>query len=149
MKTKFIILLLLFLSTLSFSQTFKEKRDKIKALKVAYITEKLDLTSEEAQKFWPVYNTYDDKQFEIRHQKGKSIMKKIEATGYDTLTEEEAKKLIVQIEANEEEMYEVKKKFIQDLQKVLPAKKIILLKKSEDEFNRKLLKQFRENHPKK
>ncbi|HWB63743.1 MAG TPA: hypothetical protein VG603_09555 [Chitinophagales bacterium] len=32
--------------------------DRIEALRVAYITQQLNLTPEEAQKFWPVYNAY-------------------------------------------------------------------------------------------
>lgn len=31
---------------------------KMKALKVAYVTRQLNLTPEEAEKFWPVYNNY-------------------------------------------------------------------------------------------
>lgn len=53
MKTTIKIVLFLFVTTFTFGQTPQEKKDKIKALKVAYITEKLDLTTEEAQKFWP------------------------------------------------------------------------------------------------
>jgi hypothetical protein len=45
----------------------KEKREKIKILKVTF--DNWDLTTREAEKFWPIYNTSDDKQFEIRHQK--------------------------------------------------------------------------------
>jgi len=54
---------------------FKEKREQIKAMKVAFLTTELDLTSSEAEKFWPLYNTYDDKQFELRHQKMKEYYK--------------------------------------------------------------------------
>jgi hypothetical protein len=46
----------------------KEKKRKLKSWKWLLTTE-LDLTTREAEKFWPIYNTFDDKQFEIRHQK--------------------------------------------------------------------------------
>ena len=70
MKTKIIYpILFLLISSFSFSQGFKEKKGKVKALKIAYITEELDLTTEEAQKFWPIYNAFDDKQSELRHEK--------------------------------------------------------------------------------
>jgi hypothetical protein len=36
------------------------RADKIQALKIAFITQKLQLTSDEAEKFWPVYNQYDN-----------------------------------------------------------------------------------------
>ena len=143
MKTKILIPILFLVSFISFSQNFKEKREKIKALKVAYITDELSLTTDEAQKFWPIYNTYDDKQFNLRHQKMRSIVNKFEDGGIDKLTDKEATSLVNQMEAIDEELYLIKKKFVNDLQTVISAKKIIKLKKTEDNFNRKLLKQFR------
>ena len=56
------ILTLIFVLFFSFSlsaQVNKESREKIKTLKIAYITEQLNLTAKEAQDFWPIYNTYD------------------------------------------------------------------------------------------
>ena len=141
---KILIVMVLIVANFSFAQGFKEKKEKIKALKVAYITEKLDFTTDEAQKFWPIYNTFDEKQFEIRHNKMKAIIKKIEESGMDNISEKEAQNLISQIENSEDELHNLKKKFMQDLQKVIPAKKIILLKKTEEEFNRKLLREFKE-----
>ena len=56
MKNKFIFpILFLLMASISFAQGFRDKKEKVKALKVAYITEQLDLTTEEAQKFWPIY----------------------------------------------------------------------------------------------
>lgn len=51
MKKIVTLIALILFSSLTFAQGFKEKREKIKALKVAYITEKLSLTSDEAQSF--------------------------------------------------------------------------------------------------
>lgn len=143
MRKKLTLLLILIVSV-SFAQGgMKEKKEKIKALKVAYITEKLDLTTEEAQKFWPVYNTFDDKQFEIRHNKMKSIVNQFENGGFESLSDKEALDLITKMDDYEDEMHALKKKFLKDLLKVLPPKKVIRLKKAEDEFNRKLLREFR------
>jgi hypothetical protein len=52
----------------------KRKREQIKVLKAAFFTE-IGFTTSEAEKFWPVYNTYDDKQFELRHQKNEILCK--------------------------------------------------------------------------
>jgi len=141
---KKITLLLIFIVSLSFAQGgMREKKEKIKALKIAYITEQLELTSDEAQKFWPVYNTFDDKQFELKHNKMKAIVNQFENGGIDKLTEKEASELITKMDDYEDEMHTLKKKYLKDLLKVLPAKKVIKLKKAEDEFNRKLLREFR------
>lgn len=36
-----------------------KRAEKVQALKIAFITQKLDLSTDEAQKFWPVYNRYE------------------------------------------------------------------------------------------
>ena len=143
MKKKLTLSVLLLFTALSFSQDFKEKREKIKALKVAYITEQLELTTDEAQKFWPIYNANEEKQFELRHKKMRSIINKFENGGLEKWSDKEATSLIDQVESIEDELHDYKKKYIKELKTVISAKKIIKLKKAEDEFNRKLMKQFR------
>ncbi|MQP52327.1 MULTISPECIES: sensor of ECF-type sigma factor [unclassified Flavobacterium] len=145
MKTKIIYpIVFLLISSLSFSQGFKDKKEKVKALKVAYITEQLDLTTEEAQKFWPIYNAFDDKQSELRHEKMRAILDRFEPENVEKLSEKEASTLLTQMESVEESLFALRKKFIKDLQGVISAKKIIKLKKAEEDFNRTLLRQIKE-----
>lgn len=145
MKARFIYpMLFLLISSLSFAQDFKERKEKVKALKVAFITEKLDLTTEEAQKFWPIYNVFDDNQSELRHEKMRAILNRFRPGKVDKLSEKEALSLLVQMEKIEEDLFNLRKKFIKDLQNVISAKKIIKLKKAEEDFNRELLKQMKE-----
>lgn len=35
-----------------------DKKDELEALRIAFITKQLDLSAAEAEKFWPVYNSY-------------------------------------------------------------------------------------------
>ena len=81
MKTNKILLVLIFLLSIhSFAQSqMEEKKEQIRALKVGFITTELALTTDEAAKFWPIYNAYDDKQFEIRHQKMKAFKQRMDA----------------------------------------------------------------------
>ena len=145
MKTKIILpIIFLLVTSLSFSQGFKEKREKVKALKVAYITEQLELTTDEAQKFWPIYNAFDEKQSELRHEKMRAILDRFKPGNVEKLSEKDASNSLAQMEKIEEDLFNLKKKFIKDLQGVISAKKIIKLKKAEEDFNRELLKQMRE-----
>ncbi|WP_291135442.1 sensor of ECF-type sigma factor [Flavobacterium sp. UBA7663] len=145
MKTKIIFpIIFLLVTSLSFSQGFKEKREKVKALKVAYITEQLELTTDEAQKFWPIYNAFDENQAELRHEKMRSILDRFKPGNVEKLSEKDASNSLAQMEKIEEDLFNLKKKFIKDLQGVISAKKIIKLKKAEEDFNRELLKQMRE-----
>lgn len=137
------LLFIFFLSISAFAQThFEEKKEQINALKVGFITKELALTSEEAIKFWPIYNAYDDRQFELRHQKMKAFKQRMD-TDLEKMSEKEAAVLLSQMESTENELFQMRKKFVANLKGVLPSVKIIQLKKAEEDFNRKLLQQYR------
>jgi Spy/CpxP family protein refolding chaperone len=125
-------------------ERFKQKKEQVKSLKVAYITNELNLTPDEAAKFWPLYNAFEDKQQEIRKQKMKAFMDRKDDNSIDKLSEKEAATMLSQMESTEEELYQLKKKFIANLKGVLPATKILKLKKAEEEFSKKLLQQYRD-----
>lgn len=145
MKPLKIIIVLLLLTSFNFyaqGDNMKEKREQIKTMKIAFLTTELDLSSTEAEKFWPIYNTFEEKEFELKHLKMRSFIKKYKESK-DKMSEKEASTLLNQIENNEEEIFVLRKKFIGNLKGILPASKIIRLKKSEEDFNRKLLMQYR------
>ncbi|MBP6424909.1 MAG: sensor of ECF-type sigma factor [Flavobacterium sp.] len=141
---KIVTSLLLFISFNFYAQgeKMKEKREQIKTMKIAFLTSELDLSVSEAEKFWPVYNAFEEKEFELKHLKMRSFIKRLR-DGKEKLNEKEAGVLLSQIENNEEEVFLLRKKFIGNLKGILPASKIIRLKKSEEDFNRKLLAQYR------
>lgn len=147
MKIKNILPILLFLVSFSFyaqSEKTDEKREKIKAYKVSFLTTELELTSNEAEKFWPIYNAFDDKQYELRHDKMKAYWRKLDDGNVNSISEKEAATLLSQIESTDKELFVLRQKYMVNLKKVLSPKKILKLKKSEDDFNRKLLKQYKE-----
>ena len=139
--------ILLITTTLSFSQNgrlLKQKKEQVKSIKVAYITNELNLTPDEATKFWPLYNEFEEKQNQIRREKLKAHLNRIDNADFDNLSEKEATTLLTQMESSEDELHLLRKKFIANLKNVLPATKILKLKKAEDGFNKKLLQQIRD-----
>lgn len=143
---KLFPILLLFVSFNFYAQSekMKEKREQIKSLKVAFLTTELDLTAKEAEKFWPIYNTFDDKQFDLRHQKMKVYMKRMNDGSLEKISGKEANTFLAQIESTEEELFLLRKKFMKSLKGIFPAVKILKLRKAEEDFNRKLLHQYRD-----
>lgn len=138
MKKTLLILLLLSLSISAFAQD-KDRYERIKALKIAFITERLDLTETEAQKFWPIYNAFEAENQKLRQQfRGRDGKGKI-----DGMSEQEAKTHLDKMMAVDTDKHQLKQQFVKDLLKVLPAKKIILLKATEDAFNRRMMEQFK------
>ena len=126
------------------AQTREESREKIKALKVAYLTEQLSLTTEEAQKFWPIYNKFDKEQNDLRINYKSVLIQSIKSNEeIDSLNETDAKKLIALKLLTDKQLYESQKNFIIKMEGILSAKKIIKLQISEMNFARKLMKKYR------
>ena len=146
MKTKNIFTILLLSLSISFYAQGKkmlEKKEQIYALKVAFITNNLSLTSTEAEKFWPIYNSFEQKQFELKRQKSIFFIKKMNDETLNKMSDKEALAVLTQMEASEDELFQLRKKLIINLKSVLSPVKIIKLKKAEEEFNKKLLQQYR------
>ena len=122
----------------------KQSREKIRALKIAYITDKLDLSEGEAEKFWPIYNKYDAILMKLRVEERYKLKRSIsEKGGLETLSENDADAITKKMISLEKEMYETKKAFFISLRKVISSKKIIQLQMAEREFNRTMLRKLR------
>ena len=139
---KLIPIILLLISVSSFAQGGKKMNERIRAQKIAFITEKLDLSSKEAQGFWPIYNEFVDKVDEIRSKDLRAIKQKMRENR--ELSEKEADELLDKLLKAEGDVHAAKLKLVKDLKKVISSEKIIRLKAAEDEFNKKLLKKLRE-----
>ena len=135
---KILLILILTLSISSFAQD-NGRHERIKALKIAFITERLQLTETEAQNFWPIYNAFDSENQKMR----KATIGKFRKVDFDTMSDQEAKNHLEEIMVTDKRKHELKQEFEKDLLNVLPAKKIILLKATEDSFNRRMMEQFK------
>lgn len=141
MKHLFIIAFLI-ISVSSFAQKNEKMRERIKAQKIAFITDKLELTPEEAQKFWPIYNAYEAKVDKIKSKDLKAIKMKIHKN--TDISDKEADQLLEKLLKSEAEMNATKVKLVKDLRTILSSKKIIQLKSIEHQFHKKLLGRLRE-----
>ena len=141
MKNFILIAFITFFSFQGFSQNM-DRRERIKALKTAFITEKLDLNKTEAEKFWPIYNTYQEKEHKIRNQY-KELYKDKDMT---KLSETQADKVVKTLLELDQSRLNLKETYIGDLKKVLSSKKILMLKMAEDEFNKKMFEEFKRRH---
>ena len=117
-------------------------REKIKSLKVAFITERLNLSSEEAQAFWPIYNAHEEKMEGFRQRERMEIFDKLK--DLETVSEADATELLDAYMALEEEKRAENKAFLEKLKQVISAKKTFLLMGTENGFKRRLLRQYRE-----
>ncbi|MFT4832061.1 MAG: hypothetical protein ACI815_001712 [Psychroserpens sp.] len=135
--------LLLLITVASFAQD-RPDREKIKALKVAFITERLDLSSKEAQLFWPIYNEHETNMEALRVKEWSQVRYKIKEA--NSLSEKEADALLELYNTMEKEKQDSYRNLFFKLKNVLSSKKILLLIQSEDDFKRKLMHMYRQKH---
>lgn len=138
---KLIPILILLISFTSLAQ--QPSSERIKAMKVAHVTKKLDLSSQEAEKFWPVYNAYDEKTSALRNNDLKKIKREIRISA-GNLSDAQAEQLLTRLMNVETNLHEARVTLVNDLRKVISAEKIIRLKAAEDEFNKILLQKLKE-----
>jgi hypothetical protein len=108
---------------------------KIEAQKIAFITNALNLTPEESQKFWPLYNEYSAKEKELRPEFK-------ERPG--NVSEAEANGLIDKFFENEEKRLNLMRNYYQKFKNVIPASKVVKLHFAERKFKEKLLEKIKE-----
>lgn len=140
-----IIYLLLFICISTSALNAQNKRhEKIKAYKTAHITQALDLTSAEAEKFWPIYNAHEEKMMVYRRTERREILEQLKGGGIDDMSDTEANKLIDKAMELETTQLAERKSLINQLRTVLSPKKIIKLRKAEEDFKKQLLERYRE-----
>ncbi|TWO31961.1 sensor of ECF-type sigma factor [Seonamhaeicola sediminis] len=137
----YLLPLLIFLLSLNLSAQ-QSDREKIEALKVSFITEQLDLTKEEAEKFWPVYNEFDKKNHAIRHQEMRSVRKEIK-DNLSSMTDKKAEELLSKLNSIESRLHKNRLDFTTKIKTILSPKKVIKLKVAEEDFKRKMFNQFK------
>jgi Skp family chaperone for outer membrane proteins len=102
---------------ISFAFTFligvAQNGERLEALKIAYITKRLDLSPEEAQKFWPIYNQYAEELKRTRQDAVRNSKSEIEL---------------------DESLLNIRKKYSVEFEKAISPQKIDIFFKSEKEF---------------
>ncbi len=123
----------------------QEKKENIEAMKIAFLTKKLDLTPEEAQKFWPVYNQYTDKLQELRkkrRQDGREAKQNM-----DDLSDKEIEQIIDADLAAKQKELDIQKEYNVKFKAILPIKKVAKLYAAEEQFKMVLLDKLKDKPP--
>jgi len=124
---KFLLIITLYLTSvgLAYAQDDQSRADqgRLQAYKIAFLTRKLNLSPEEAQKFWPIYNNYETEirnaRIETRQRNGNEIEK-------------------------EEKILNIRKKYNGEFGKAISVDKVNTLFRSEKEFGNLVQKELME-----
>jgi hypothetical protein len=110
------------------------KRESKKVQKIAFISTKLELTTAEAEKFWPVYNA-SEAEFKLLKKEHKAAMG--EKKKISEMSDTEVEKLLdTGLEIQQKEL-EIRKKYLVKFKEVLPIKKVAKLTRIEHEFRKR------------
>ena len=140
--TKYISICVFCIIALSAMAQPGSKRDKIDALRVTFITSKVALTNQESQLFWPLYNEYNDKADNLKKSFRQQFIRDVD---YSTVSDKEAEAYLVAELTLKQKEYELSKEYYEKFKKVLPIKKIALIRRAEEDFKKELIKNIKGN----
>ena len=117
----------------------EDKRKEFEAQKVAFFTQEMDLTPEEATKFWPLYNEMQQK-IRVENDKIRDLTCRKDKKEVPEVTEQQALKNLEIMLSAEQAVRDIKKEYIEKLTKALSAKKVWMMIEAEQKFHHQLWK---------
>lgn len=140
-KTLVITAFFTLMSILLEAQKMKDmgkERNKIESARIAFITENLGLTPEQAERFWPLYHEYNNKKLEIREEFKQAKIRMKNGNLTDTDTQE---LLDLGTKLKEKEL-NVDKDYTERFQRVITNRQVLELRKADEDFKKILLRRI-------
>jgi len=143
LKLVFILLLLLTLGGFSLqaqdrhSPPSKERLQNIQNAKIAFLTEKLNLTTEQSQRFWPIYNQLEADRNTL-HQKSRALRME----NIDAMSESDIRTALNNRFNWRQEELDLDKQYMEKFMRVISVRQLATLYRSERDFTKVLLKKL-------
>ncbi len=139
MKTHILYIALFIISSFykADAQEQRTKAERIKAVKVAFIIEEINLTAEQSQNFWPVYNELESKLRSINKSSKQRLI-------IDEMSDSELETLINTRLKAEEDKIALHRAYIEKFKKIITIRQIVLLQRAEKRFKKELLQRARD-----
>lgn len=141
MKHTTYMLLMLTLLTISFQGYAQQHqhgnrnydKEKLESARIAFITNRLDLKPDQAEKFWPMFNQYNEKRTAIMES-----MSNLNRTSTEGISDSQAKELIKKRLANQQKLVDLEGEFLEAVQQVISPKQALQLIGVNREFTRQI-----------
>ena len=115
-------------------QRFKDNaKERIRAEHIAYLTAELDLTPEEAQVFWPIYNKASDEQ-RAQHKAFSEAKKALRLAVKEGRSDSEIRKALDEYNKAKASQHDIMAEYQKDFEKILGVAKTAKLYLAEDSF---------------
>ena len=138
MRKHILFLTLLLWSALAFGQS--DLKEKIESRKIAMITKELELTPDQAERFWPIYREFDNKRASIQRE----FIERRRSFDPKTASDEETRKMIDMGLQVKEQQLGLEREYSDRLRQVISDRQLINLRRAEDEFKQMLLERVRQ-----
>ena len=144
MKNIFLILIFCLTSNLFLGQNniSNSKRQNREARKISYFTSKMQLNSEESQKFWPIVNAMEA---EIKALKNANAHGRMMLNGKEDISDKELEEIMDSKIYMSKDMIDIKIKYHEKFKEVLPIKKVAKYYEATKDF-KKIQAQRKKQH---
>jgi len=120
-------------------------KERVATAQIGFLTHKLQLTSAEAQRFWPVYEAYQAELRQVSREPMRELRQVVEnEVKWAALSEKEAEDLMRKHAQSQNERERIRRTYHSKFLEVLPAKKVLLLYVAEVQFKEAMLDKLRE-----
>jgi hypothetical protein len=131
-KKLFTFISIFLLSLMSLQCTGQNRiKERIKSNRIAFMSERLDLSEAEAQKFWPIYNDYQSEKAVILNKQNMKFE--------ENMTDAQADKLMEEVLVLRSKEIELQRKYIAKMKGAIPSRKVAKVFRLEREYQGELL----------
>jgi Spy/CpxP family protein refolding chaperone len=149
---KKLIIALALISTAAMAQTRPhpgprpgQSKERIESAKIGFITRELQLTSDEAKAFWPIYNAMEAEMKKANRDPLREGLKTVRGEGgIDNLSDAQARELLAELDKAGAEREAVRRKYQKEFLKVLPPQKVLKLHVAERKFKQEVMDRLRD-----
>lgn len=130
----------------------REKHDNFEQIhnaKVAFFTSQLELSTEEAEKFWPAYNKYWETRSK-EHKAGMELFRRIsDAAASGQMSDVEMKGLMLEWQSHIKKENDIENLYLEEFYKILPVRKVLKIYVAEEDFRMKMIEIWKKPQQKK
>lgn len=139
---KIYILAFVFLALLKNTQAQENRREEIESFRIAFFTRQLNLTSDEAKKFWPVYNEMQTEMQKL--QRERKMRHRDSRDNMDNLSDAELEKVINDEMLSRQKELDIEKKYHERFKAILSMKKLAQYYRAQEGFKRELIRKLQD-----
>ncbi|MEJ5962711.1 hypothetical protein [Pedobacter immunditicola] len=143
---KQLILFVLFICVGHYASAQKpnDRRNEIESYKIAYLTQKMELSPEEAKVFWPIYKNWQQEQINLRKERSQKVISYRKIEEIENLSDNEVQSLIANELTIKQKALDIEKKYYNQLKSKLPIKTVGKYYRAQETFKKELLHRYKD-----